>query len=81
MNNKFFADKNDFFKYDLLLELIENSPFLKQLTVVPMLTRLDGRKGGGLTHYERGNRRGDPYEEVGNFLNSQTISKFLTPPI
>ncbi len=62
MNNKFFADKNDFFKYDLLLELIENSPFLKQLTIIPMLTQADGRKGGGLTHYERGNRREDLYE-------------------
>src|SRR6266581_6816397 len=70
MNNKFFADKNDFFKYDLLLELIENSPFLKQLTVVPMLTRLDGRKGGGLTHYECENRRGDLYEFLKKCLDT-----------
>ncbi len=60
MNNKFFGDKNDFFKYDLLLELMENSPFLKRLTFIPMLTRSDGRSGG--TRYNCGKRRADLYE-------------------
>src|SRR2546425_9042533 len=62
MNNKFFGDKNDFLKYDLLLELIESSPFLKQLTLIPMLTPADSRRGGDLTRYESGNRREDLYQ-------------------
>lgn len=57
MNNQFFADRNDFFKYDLLLELMERSSFFKQLTFVPMLTPEDGRKGGNLKDYQCGSRR------------------------
>ena len=70
MNNKFFGDKNDFFKYDLLLELMENSPFLKQLTLIPMLTPADNRKGGGLKEYKRGNRRTDLYEFLRDCLDT-----------
>lgn len=57
MNNRFFADRNDFFKYDFLLELLEESSFLRQLTFVPMLTPDDGRRGGKLTNYPCGGRR------------------------
>ena len=66
MNNKFFADKNDFFKYDLLLEVMEKSPFLKQLTFIPMLTPMDDRKGGELKDYKPGNGRMDLYEFLKN---------------
>ena len=70
MNNKFFADKNDFFKYDLLLEVMEKSPFLKQLTFIPMLTPMDDRKGGELKDYKPGNRRMDLYEFLKKCLNT-----------
>jgi len=70
MNNKFFGDKNDFFKYDLLVELMENSRFLKQLTFIPMLTRVDSRTGGGLTRYNSGNRRADLYEFLRECLDT-----------
>jgi hypothetical protein len=70
MNNKFFGDKNDFFKYDLLVELMENSRFLKQLTFIPMLTRVDNRTGGGLTRYTCGNRHADLYEFLRACLDS-----------
>jgi len=46
VNNKFFADRNDFFKYDLLLEILEKSDLLRQLTFIPMLTPNDDRRGG-----------------------------------
>ena len=44
MKNKFFADKHDFFKWDLLLTMMEDIPELGQLTYVPMLTP-DDRAG------------------------------------
>jgi len=62
MQNQHFADRRDFFKCDLLLEVMEKVPGLRQLTWVPMLTPNDGSGAGGLTEYEQGQRRKDLYD-------------------
>ena len=82
MNNRFFADRNDFFKYDLLLEVLEKSGFLVQLTFITMLTPDDGRTGGGLTEYPCGARRADLYEFLmgcltSNRRNIQELRRFF----
>jgi len=70
VNNKFFADRNDFFKYDLLLEILEKSDLLKQLTFIPMLTPSDKRRGGHRTNYSRGLMR----EELFRFLQDCLVN-------
>jgi len=62
MKNQYFADKRDYFKYDLLMELMEGVSGLRQLTFVPMLTPDDGSGDGQFTSYDRGQRRADLYE-------------------
>lgn len=62
MKNQFFADRRDFFKYDLLLELLEGTAFAGGLTLVPMLTPNDGGPDGRLTQYLCANRRQGPYQ-------------------
>jgi len=41
MKNQYFGDRNDFFKYDLVLNLIEKIVNLKCFTFIPMLTEDD----------------------------------------
>ncbi|MCE5191191.1 MAG: hypothetical protein LLG08_05460 [Actinomycetia bacterium] len=60
MKNQYFADRNDFFKYDLALYLIERIPILLRFTFVPMLTPNDDGGDGNLTSYSvLGQRRPD----------------------
>ncbi len=61
MKNQYFADRRDFFKYDLLLELMEAGSSLRRLLFVPMLTAPDGRTDGRLKTYPCGARRPDLY--------------------
>lgn len=61
MKNQYFADRRDFFKYDLLLELSEGLGFIRQLTFIPMLTPDDGSGDGQLKGYPPGARRQDLY--------------------
>ena len=56
MKNQYFADRNDFYKYDLLLELAEGLN-LRKVVVGAMLTPNDRRGDGGFTSYECGDRR------------------------
>lgn len=65
MKNQYFGDRNDFFKYDLVLNLIEKIENLKCFTFIPMLTEDDDSDDGALTCYS-GNRR----KELDNFLKS-----------
>jgi len=51
MKNQFFADKRDFFKYDLLLVLMEGMAVFRRFTFIPILTPDDGTRDGGLTDY------------------------------
>jgi hypothetical protein len=63
MKNQYFGDRNDFFKYDLVLNLIEKIENLKCFTFIPMLTEDDGSSDGALTIYN-GSRR----KELDDFL-------------
>ena len=63
MKNQYFGDRNDFFKYDLVLSLIEKIENLKCFTFIPMLTKDDGSSDGALTKYD-GSRR----KELDDFL-------------
>jgi len=58
MKNQYFGDRNDFFKYDLVLTLIEKIENFKCFTFIPMLTEDDCSSDGTLTKYD-GNRRKD----------------------
>lgn len=58
MKNQYFGDRRDFFKYDLVLTLIEQIDCLKTFTFIPMLTENDTSKDGNVTQYD-GSRRKD----------------------
>ena len=66
MKNQYFGDRRDFVKYDLLLELVEGAPGIRQLTNIPMLTPDDGTGEGNVVSYVPGDRR--PY--LYDFLRS-----------
>ncbi|MFC1994296.1 hypothetical protein ACFLVI_03430 [Chloroflexota bacterium] len=57
MKNQYFGDSRDFFKYDLVLTLLERINNLKQFTFIPMLTRDDDTSHGNLTSYDGARRR------------------------
>ncbi len=71
MKNQFFGDRRDFFKYDLLLEMLENLEFIRQLTFIPLLTPDDSASGGEQTKYECGGRRPEVYHFLKKCLTSQ----------
>ncbi|MGO8787064.1 MAG: hypothetical protein ACLQVL_06735 [Terriglobia bacterium] len=56
MKNQFFADKHDYFKYDLWLQVAE-AKRVKSLTFIPMLTPNDTTKEGRRVSYQEGKRR------------------------
>lgn len=70
MKNQYFADRRDFVKYELLLDLVELLPASHKLTFIPMLTEADGTIEGGVTHYELGNRRPHLFRFLRGVLNS-----------
>lgn len=53
MKNQYFGDRNDMFKYDLSLTLVEQLPMVSRFTFIPMLTPDDGRTDGSLTDYRK----------------------------
>jgi hypothetical protein len=57
VKNQFFADKHDYFKYDLWLEVAEKLEGIKSLTLIPMLTPGDSTKKGRKVSYAEGKRR------------------------
>ncbi|MGE5403325.1 MAG: hypothetical protein ACM3PP_00095 [Candidatus Saccharibacteria bacterium] len=57
MKNQYFADKRDFLKYDLLQETAEKLDNVKQLTIIPMLTKPDGTGQGNKRDYQCGKKR------------------------
>ena len=52
MKNQYFGDRNDFFKYDLVLSLMEKIENLKCFTFIPMLTEDDSSRDGKLIIYD-----------------------------
>lgn len=63
MKNQYFGDKNDFFKYDFALTLIEEIDNLDTFVFIPMLTKNDGSNDGKLISFDDSRRR-----SLGNFL-------------
>lgn len=57
LKNQFFADKHDYFKYDLWLEVGEKLGGIRSLTFIPMLTPSDSTKEGRKITYVEGRRR------------------------
>ncbi len=51
MKNKYFGDKRDYFKYDLMIFLAHTLPDIQRFTFIPMLTANDGSGDGGKTNY------------------------------
>ncbi len=54
MKNQYFADVNDYFKYDLCIFLAENLPKIQRFTFIPTLTADDASSDGGKTDYSLG---------------------------
>jgi hypothetical protein len=67
VKNQYFGDRNDLYKYDLVLELMEHVPGLSQFVYVAMLTPRDGRRDGRFTDYPAGGRS----EELWAWLNER----------
>jgi hypothetical protein len=57
MKNQYFADRRDFSKYDLLLQLMASGLGFEQLVLIWMLTRDDGSADGEIRDYSVGQRR------------------------
>lgn len=67
MKNQYFGDRNDMFKYDLALTLVERLDAVSGFTFVPMLTPDDGRSDGSLTDYRQlGRHRPSLYGFLGD---------------
>jgi hypothetical protein len=62
MKNQYFADRNDYFKYDLCVFLAENLLGIERFTFVPMLTADDGGGDGGKVDYPMGVGRESLYQ-------------------
>lgn len=59
MKNQYFADKNDYFKYDLVISLANGLPDIVRFTFIPMLTPDDNSRDGQLINYDQRTRRED----------------------
>lgn len=57
MKNQYFADRRDFFKWDLLEDLLTGASELTTFVNVTMLTPPDDSREGNLKGYDCGNRR------------------------
>jgi len=47
MKNQYFGDNRDLFKYDLILQVIQQVGSIKHFTFIPMLTENDDTEQGG----------------------------------
>jgi hypothetical protein len=56
MKNQYFGDRNDYFKYDLLIFLAEQIAGIQKLSVIWMLTGDDGSRDGQKVRYGKGAR-------------------------
>ncbi|MBF8299342.1 MAG: hypothetical protein HW397_391 [Dehalococcoidia bacterium] len=76
MKDQFFADRNDYFKYDLMISLSEGLSGIHRFTFVPMLTPNDSTNHGNQKQYPPGNRRADLYSFLQECL--RTSSRDIT---
>jgi hypothetical protein len=54
VKNQYFGDRNDYFKYDLLIFLAEELAGIDKLSIIWMLTDKDSSGHGEKTDYRRG---------------------------
>ncbi len=71
MRDELFGDDHDYAKYDLLLEIVEKTPYLKRLTSFVMLTPDKNNRQGGRTVYEPECRRHRLYSFLQDCVNGQ----------
>ena len=62
MKNQYFGDRNDYFKFDLCIFLVENLPKIEKFTFIPMLTADDGGRDGLKVSYPMGVGRESIYK-------------------
>lgn len=72
MKHQYFADRRDFLKYELLLDLAGRDPSGCRLLSLLMLTRDDGTSDGSIKTYEQGLRRRELYEFLRGCLAAGT---------
>ena len=70
LKNQYFGDRNDLFKYDLLIHLASSLPQIDRLTFIAMLTLDDSSTDGGLVDYPRGESDPDLYCYLRNCLEN-----------
>jgi len=76
MKNQYFGDKRDFFKYNLLLDLLECLD-LATRTFIPMLTPDDGTNEGYFKRYKCKDRRGDLNEFLKSNKEISSLSRYF----
>jgi hypothetical protein len=54
MKNQYFGDRNDYFKYNLLIYLAEELSGIRKLSIIWMLTKDDASGDGAKTRYSKG---------------------------
>lgn len=59
MKHQYFADRHDFYKYDLVFELMRSVPGLERFVFAAMLTPDDTSSDGAFTQYPCGSRDAD----------------------
>jgi hypothetical protein len=76
VKNQYFGDRNDYFKYDLLIFLAEALARIKRLSAIWMLTQDDGSTDGGGTNYRRGAGNRDLFRFLqANLAEHRQVSK------
>ena len=72
MKHQYFADRRDFLKYELLLDLADQHPTSGRLLSVLMLTPNDYTAEGNVKKYEQGLRRRELFEFLKGCLDART---------
>ncbi len=60
MKNQYFGDIRDLFKYDLIQQIMQQCPTLKQFSFIPMLTANDTRTDGNRRGFNDKRMQGRP---------------------
>ncbi|MCM2466678.1 hypothetical protein [Methanoculleus oceani] len=70
MKNQYFGDYRDLFKYDLIQQIMQQCPSLKQFSFIPMLTANDNRTDGNKRGFDERmkGRPGSENDELVEYL-------------
>lgn len=72
MKHQYFADRRDFIKHELLLDLAERHPSPGRLLSILMLTPNDNTAEGSVKTYEQGSRRRELFDFLRGCLTAGT---------